>query len=1353
MPDRFDLVITARPGSHRAEFRLLDDQGVELATRTTDFDDITLSHKQGLFDLRRYLRLYVEEARQVAAAAEIGVCIAEEVLGEAIFAPLWRPEHQRTLRIQLPGAGDEENPLAAALARVPWEIARPDPDSPTLGERNLLVRVVHDMEASPSQPLALEPDEPLRVLFVFAEARGSHPLGVRQERRELLRLFEREIYPKRRVVADFLSHGVTRERLSEQILEQGGYHIVHWSGHGHVNLLELAGSDGRPDHLSGEELLKLFTEAGGFLPRLVLLSACHSGSIARVTDWNSFLALAEGEEADGREGTKQVDAPRDLDLKEQSGFTGMAHALLQGGVPSVVAMRYEVGDDYARHLAVAFYRALLAHSRPKTVAAGLTLARQALLDHEESARFSVADHATPLLYGAEQPGLQPMKERSPALEHRDPRLHPIAELSMESHAHFVGRTWELAGLGAGFISGGAGAKPVAVVTGLGGMGKTALAAEALELWARRFRWVLLYQSKPNPLGFEGFLRDVHMKLYAELGHYHEHVKRNRADAVYRDTDEEFAGPGRLKRLTDNLLRALRDEPILILLDNFETQLQAEPVGPADDPRWPCRESAWDRCLERLADELVGTGSRVLVTSRRPLAALPEAHAHACRLGPLDPAEAALYLRAHPALGPLAFGEEEEERRLAYRLLEASRFHPLLMDRLARLAAAPELRPQLLQALEALEQARGSHDLPSLFATVRSKDGADETGYLEDALHTSLDRLLEDAGAEARELLWLVALANEPVERSLLFGVWSGEGLEQERLRQLKQMVERLPELPAEVREQLDGLLTPEFRAQLDALPPPAHPDPQPLLERLQALGLVTALGDEEAPTYSCHELVRERIRARALNRAEGPEWDEDRARLAYAERLEAAFKALLHQDGAAALRAGARALVYCVQAQAWERLGSFVSTLVTGTTDPRLLEGLIPHLQSAVEAAPKGKPRWSYLCYLGDALRRGGQPDRSLPFYEQAAAQARGAAEGAPEAVSATTSGAPAEPTPAARQAWADLAWITGNWAHALGDVGDLEVAHRRYVEAVEAFKQAGSPLIEIIGRELEALRIDVIQGRVEEARPEIESRLARVADWWRCGRAGERLPEAPNEEFLARVYIGALDIARQADYAGEDWPTALERLDAMLEAQQTLRRPPEEIGATRVNRANMLMQLPDRLPEARRELETCLALFQHHPTGCVKVLSSLAELYHRQEDFAQAITQERRALALREQLPDPVDRASSHNNLAIYLEALGGEPNQAESARHRLAALVYRLAAGLGQHLQTSLRNYAIIFRRARAEGRPLAVPRLAELLADPAFHPLDQWLRQRGVEPEALQQEIDQLLEQVRQAAEEAE
>ncbi|EXI76668.1 MAG TPA: CHAT domain-containing protein, partial [Candidatus Accumulibacter phosphatis] len=418
MSTHFDLLIAADHPSRRAEFSLCDAAGVQLAYRQTAFANVSVSHQQGLFDLRDYLRLYVEAGKQGAAVAEIGVCIAEQVLGPEIFTKLWASQAQRTLRIRLPGAGDTGNHLAAALARVPWEIARPRADAQTLGERNLVVRVVHDMPAPASTPIELAPDEVLRVLFVFAEARGSRPLGARRERRQLLALFAQEIYPQRRIVAHFLTHGVTRERLAAQIQENGGYHIVHWSGHGHRNRLELCRPGGASDRLSGQELLDLFNDAGGFLPRLFFLSACHSGDILRVQDWNDFLAVAQGKEPGTKEADTREAHSRDLALDEQPGYTGTAHALLQGGVPSVVAMRYAVGDDYAREAAVEFYRALLAHAQPKNVAAALTLARQALLDGKkhDPARFSVCDHATPVLYGDEQPGLSLAQGRSPGMD-------------------------------------------------------------------------------------------------------------------------------------------------------------------------------------------------------------------------------------------------------------------------------------------------------------------------------------------------------------------------------------------------------------------------------------------------------------------------------------------------------------------------------------------------------------------------------------------------------------------------------------------------------------------------------------------------------------------------------------------------------------------------------------------------------------------------------------------------------------------------------------------------------------------------------------------------------------------------
>ncbi len=1336
MPARFDLIITANYPDRTAEFCLLDKHGSQLAFRQMELKTIAVSRQQGLFDLRDYLRHYVESGNERASVAEIGVCIAEQVLGEEIFRKLWESEAQRTLRIELPGATEEENHLVAALARVPWELARRAADQPTLGERNLQVRVVHDRKAPATQPLDLADDECLRVLFVFAEAPGSGPLAARRERQQLRQLFEKEIYPKRRIVADFLTHGVTRERLKAQIDDRGGYHIIHWSGHGHLNLLELAKAGGGSDRLSGDQLLDL---CGGFIPRLFFLSACHSGDILRVRDWNDFLAIAQGKEPGAKE--PPAGNEKDIPLEEQPGYTGTAHALLRRGVSSVVAMRYAVGDEYARQLGIEFYRALLAHAKPKTAAAALTIARRSLLDpkKDDFARYDVCDHATPVLYGAEDHGLTLPPGRSPALGTRDPRLHRIAELTMAGHPHFVGRTWQLAGMGSDFIgaSGGDEVKPVAVITGLGGMGKTALAAEALSLWESRFEWVLLYQAKPNTLGFDATLRDIHMKLNGELGRYHKQVKSRPADVIFRPADAQFTGAERLERLTRNLVRAMRDEPILLVLDNFEKNLkpQAETSTESGESVWSCQDPAWDRCLAMLATELVGTSSRVLITCRRPLAALDDTASHRVLLGPLPAGEAALYLRAHAELNKMIFSSDQGDKALAIRLLEASRFHPLLMDRLARLATGgPNLRPQLMKALQALETTHDYKELPELFAATPGAGAGDEKelAYLDDALATSLDGLIRDASPDARRLLWMIAVANDPVALGLLKGAWSGESFEQERLRQMKQLLDMLLTLPPELQEKLKAL-PPELRARVEAVPPeaPARPELTPLLGHLVAVGLVTAEHtdqDDENPDLTCHELVRERIGAWMEEQPQDrAELTQNGIRLAYAERLEAVFKGLQQKNMTNALQAGSRALVYCVQAEAWDRLGGFAGGVVTSATDPRVLTGLLPHLEAAADSAPEGEPRWSCLCYLADALRNAGRPDASLPFYKQAATQARTAAKSGGEN---------------GRRAWSDLAWITGNWASALLMTGDLDTSRQRHLDSAEASREAGRPTIHVIGRELEALRIDIMQGKTAEALPQVETRLAKVQGWWDEHRSGEVVPDAPDPVFLARAFISALDIADAADRAQNDWESALRRTDAVLEVKRALERPAADIASSRVNRAVELGVL-GRFGQAKAELEACLQVFQNDPAKSATILSSLAALFDEEGDGAQAIIQERRALALREQLPDPSDRAISHNNLAVSLGRRGSPPDLAESLCHQLADLVYCFVAGLGESLRTSLDNYAIDFRRAQSKGIPLTVPRVAELLADPAFHPLADWLRQRGADVTEVQADVDQALE----------
>jgi len=209
-----------------------------------------------------------------------------------------------------------------------------------------------------------------------------------------------------------------------------------------------------------------------------------------------------------------------------------------------------------------------------------------------------------------------------------------------------------------------------------------------------------------------------------------------------------------------------------------------------------------------------------------------------------------------------------------------------------------------------------------------------------------------------------------------------------------------------------------------------------------------------------------------------------------------------------------------------------------------------------------------------------------------------------------------------------------------------------------------------------------------------------------------------------------------------------LKHVDAILAVVRALERPEEEIGSHRMNRANILTSL-GRFEEAKDEMEACLVIFRNDPTRRARTLSPLAELFSKQGDLPQAIALERCALAIREQLSDPNDRSISHGNLATYLEWRGRPADRAESTLHQLAGLVYLFAAGLGKNLQTSWDNYAAQFRRAHAARAELNMPSLVELLTDPAFWALEEWLRGRGVEVVDLQETVDQFLKSARQAA----
>jgi tetratricopeptide (TPR) repeat protein len=1336
-----DLYVRTDSAELTADLRLQDAASTHLAWRQVRLKDHPASRWEGLFDLRRYVRRYAGNVHplnegvpldETGLVRELGVFLGREVLGGGepdpgrnILTRLGTGFDQRTVRVRLPGADQQTDHLAAAFARVPWEIARLDPQGPTLAEKNVLIRALTGEHETHPGPLVLQPNELLRVLLVFAEAPGSRPLAARLERQRLLELFHRRICPWRRVAVDVLCHGVTRERLIKQINRKRGYHVVHWSGHGHLNLLELYSENkGEPSRLTGQELVRLFAEAGGYVPRLFFLSACHSGNFLNLRDWAAFQAVLDGREPDEKGAEGEAAGALDKQLEDRPGYTGTAHALLEAHVPTVVAMRYEVGDDYSRDLATAFYEHLLADEQPKRPDESLNQARGQLLQaaqQDASLNYAACDHATPVLYGAADPGLTLSKgSTSPPVTHPDLRIKEL-----HAHRDFVGRTWELARLGARWLEA-EGRRPVAVIRGLGGLGKTALAAEAIDLWHGRFRWVFAFQAKPVALPLDEFLRHLHTTWMDQQGDYAQHVAQYPAEAVWRPAADEFTGTRRQETLRVNLVRALVQEPVLLVLDNFERCLIDRPA--AGGAGHACQDPGWDALLAALADGLIGSNSRVLLTCRWPLAALAgPAPVEDLLLGPLPPGEAALYVRGHAVLRKLYFEEGGAGRTLVMRLLQASRGHPLLLDRLARLAELD--RKALEGAFERLEK-EGLAQLPQFFAAnPRDKD---ERRYLEDALAGSIDLLLEQVGPDARRLLWVLSLANEPISANLWRGVWEGRDVEDEQLEQLRQLLALVEQLPPEARGKLPPL-SEELKAQLTALAArgpdaPPVPDFEPLQRTLVQTGLVTEGRDGEAdegPEYTCHELVRERVAAwSAIRVAETGGRTREHVWAAYGDRFVLAYKQLVHSNQqAAALEAGGCALRYVVRAGAFEKLGEFASRLITSTNDPSVLRALLPELEHAATAAPPGKKRWSTRTYLADAFRQGGQPDASLPHFVAAAAEAEQA------------------------QAWDDLAWITGNWAHALADCGQLAASREKFWESARLKGIAGRPAVDVLGSEMEALRVDVQLGRAEEALPEVESRLARIRAWWERSQRGEAVPEAPDPAYLGHVFGGALDIAQGSHRALEQWQAALDRIAEIIAVNRVRGESEHEMARDRFNRYAPLVRL-GQLDEAQRELEYCLEVFEAAGERA-KVLSGLAQVFDKKGDLGQAIALQRRALALRNTQPEPVDRAISHNNLGNSLISAG---HLSDAAAHELAALLYFVAIGHGQHIQTVARNHVVRLRRARQSGGEHKLPRVAELVARPDFAALRDWLTAAQVDLEQLQEAVDAFTARCRQMAEQA-
>jgi tetratricopeptide (TPR) repeat protein len=345
---------------------------------------------------------------------------------------------QRRIRIRIDADAPE-------LHTLPWEMLQD-------GTRWLSASA--DTPFSRYLPIALPwgsvvGERPIKVLIVIS---NPSDLDVRYGLPQVDLQLEEEILTdaftsasKKDVQVDYLDAPATLERL-ERALRQG-YHVLHFLGHGAYNVrrkqaaVYLQNDDGMAQRAIDDDLANMLARQG-VQPRLIVLAACQSAS--RSTG---------------------------------DAFAGLGPKLVSIGVPAVVAMQDVITVKSARQFSAIFYRRILEHGQ---VDRATNEARSTLLT---TAR---PDAAVPVVFMRVKSGRLWGEEPAPTL----PNIPaPPAPACPPEISDFVGRSTEIERYLAQLAQ-----RHLVVISGMRGVGKTALAARLFHEHARAF-WHSFHETE------------------------------------------------------------------------------------------------------------------------------------------------------------------------------------------------------------------------------------------------------------------------------------------------------------------------------------------------------------------------------------------------------------------------------------------------------------------------------------------------------------------------------------------------------------------------------------------------------------------------------------------------------------------------------------------------------------------------------------------------------------------------------------------------------------------------------------------------------------------------------------------
>lgn len=322
-------------------------------------------------------------------ATELGAQLFEaifddemEALLEASMATVQQQREGLRIKLRI----DPSDPILAGLHGLSWELMHRRKQGSFLALSNQfpVVRCLNISRPCPSISLRL----PFRVLVVISQPNGTGSLDLARERDAI-----RESWGQRAdVQVDFVERATKKE--IQRVLGDAEYHVFHYMGHGDFDVetgkgvLLLEDEAGEADPISGENLGILLADEPTL--RLAFLNACN---------------------------TAQSSEHRDLDP-----FSGVATALLQKGLPLVLAMQFPFSDEAAIAFSTKFYE-LLPQYHPIDWIVGEARKKVRLLQERDNG----FEWATPSLFMRSDDGtiFEPMfqSRRSATNEHAIARLN------------------------------------------------------------------------------------------------------------------------------------------------------------------------------------------------------------------------------------------------------------------------------------------------------------------------------------------------------------------------------------------------------------------------------------------------------------------------------------------------------------------------------------------------------------------------------------------------------------------------------------------------------------------------------------------------------------------------------------------------------------------------------------------------------------------------------------------------------------------------------------------------------------------------------------------------------------------